>query len=125
MDLSAFAKIAPYLSHPLPLVGFVLLLFFGIHRLLIKSGRIPPVPRTQAPQIVKLFLTYGFTAAILVILAGFGLQAYETHVEAAANAEPATIQQETQGSGSPAVADTDGNVTITIEQPAPADAPSQ
>ena len=59
MDLSAFAKIAPYLSHPLTLVGFVLLLFFGIHHQLIKSKIIPPVPRTQAPQIVKLFLTYG------------------------------------------------------------------
>jgi hypothetical protein len=37
-DQGGFQKIAPYLKHPLVLVGFVLLIFFGIHRTLIKSG---------------------------------------------------------------------------------------
>ena len=46
--------------HPLTLVGFVLLLFFGVHQVLVKSNIIPPVAKTHAPQIVKLLLTYGF-----------------------------------------------------------------
>jgi hypothetical protein len=78
MDLSAFAKVAPYLTNPLVLAGFVLFLFFAIHRLLIKSGIIPPVSRTQAPEILKLFLSYGFAVAVLIIVGGFGLQAYQS-----------------------------------------------
>jgi predicted PurR-regulated permease PerM len=114
MDLSAFAKIAPYLANPLTLAGFLVFLFFAIHRLLIKSGIIPPVSKTQAPAIVKLFLSYGFAVAVLIIIAGFGLQAYQSHLEAAG---PSAIQQETQGAVSPAVANTKGNVTITVTQP--------
>jgi len=115
MDLGAFAKIAPYLSHPLTLVGFVLLLFFGVHRGLVKSGIIPPVARTHAPQIVKMLLTYGFVVALVVIGGGFALQAYQSYM--AADAGPDVIEQQTSGTGSPAVADTKGDVTITIEQP--------
>ena len=36
-NLAGFAKIVPYLTHPLALVGYVLMLFFGTHRALIKS----------------------------------------------------------------------------------------
>ena len=42
--LEAFSKIAPHLANPLVLVGFVLLLFFGVHRTLIRSGILRPVP---------------------------------------------------------------------------------
>jgi hypothetical protein len=41
-SLAAFKEIAPYLTQPLVLVGFVLLLFFGLHRSLLKAGIIPP-----------------------------------------------------------------------------------
>ena len=102
------------MANPLTLAGFVVFLFFAIHRLLIKNGIIPPVSRTQAPKIVRLFLSYGFAAAVLIIIAGFGLQAYQSHLEAAG---PSAIQQETQGAASPAVANTKGDVTITVAQP--------
>ena len=115
MDLSAFAKIAPYLANPLVLAGLVLFLFFTIHRLLIKSGIIPPVSKTQAPKIVKLFLSYGFAVAVLIIIGGLGLQAYQSYLEAAGPSQ--TIQQETHGAASPAVANTKGDVTITATQP--------
>ncbi len=39
--LEGFAEIAPYLTDPLVLVGFVALLAFGVHWTLIKSGVIP------------------------------------------------------------------------------------
>jgi hypothetical protein len=115
MDLSAFAKVAPYLANPLTLAGFVLFLFFTGHHLLIKSGIIPPVSRTQAPKIVKLFLSYGFAVAVLIIIGGFGLQAYQSHLETAGPS--GSVQQDTHGAASPAVANTKGDVTITVTQP--------
>lgn len=114
MDLRAFANVAPYLTHPLTLAGFVLLLFFGIHRLLIKNRVIPPVPKTEAPKIVKLFLSYGFVIAVLIIVAGFGLQAYQSSLEAAGDQSGGATTQETRGDSSPAVSGTNGDVTITI-----------
>jgi hypothetical protein len=114
MELSAFAKIAPYLTHPLTLAGFVLFLFFGIHRLLIKSEVIPPIPKTEAPRIVRMFLSYGLVIAISIIVAGFGLQAYQSSLEAAGDQTSATTTQETHGDSSPTVSDTKGDVKITI-----------
>ena len=38
--LKGFTEIAPYLTHPLVLIGFVLLLIFSVHKTLkIRSGR--------------------------------------------------------------------------------------
>ena len=71
MDFAGFAKVASYLGEPLVLVGFVLVLFFGIHRLLIEKGIIRP-PSNPTP-IVKMLLTYGFVVALVVIILGFGL----------------------------------------------------
>lgn len=114
MDLRAFADVAPYLTHPLTLAGFVLFLFFSIHRVLIRNKVIPPIPKTEAPGIVKLLLSYGFVIAVLIIVAGFGLQMYQSSLEAAGAPSPQTTMQETHGAGSPAVSDTKGDVTITI-----------
>lgn len=69
--LDAFGKLAPYLQHPLVLIGFVLLLVFGIHRLLIKSGIIPPVDQTTGGRIVHTLLRYGFIIALVIIVLGF------------------------------------------------------
>jgi hypothetical protein len=68
-----FDKIAPHLANPLVLVGFVLLLFFGIHRALIKSKLLPPVSKQASGQIVRLLLHYGLAIATLIIIGGFGL----------------------------------------------------
>lgn len=71
---AAFEKIAPYLKHPLVLVGFVLLLFFGIHRQLIESGIIPPLDQQAGSTAVQTILEYGFWIALAAIVLGFGLQ---------------------------------------------------
>lgn len=72
-----FENIIPYLTHPLSLTGFVLLLFFGIHKTLIKSGIIPPLDQTEGNNILKLMLRYGFVIALLIVILGFALEFYE------------------------------------------------
>jgi len=77
--LQAFEKIAPYLKHPLVLIGFLLLLFSGIHICLIDSGIIPPLTQEAGSGIVYAFLKYGFVIALAVIVLGFALQFFKTH----------------------------------------------
>src|SRR5438876_11082756 len=81
MELNSFSQSAPYLSNPLVLVGFVLILYFGIHRALLKSKIIPPVSRTTGGQIVGRLLQYGFIIAVLVILAGFFIEGWKIYVK--------------------------------------------
>ena len=72
MDLpSTFKDIAPFLQHPLVLVGFVILLFFGILTALFKAGILPPLPKRTAGDVVKRVINFGFAIALLVILLGF------------------------------------------------------
>lgn len=71
---SAFEKIAPYLKHPLVLVGFVLFLFFGVHRQLIESRIIQPLDPKASSAVVLAILEYGFWIALAVIMLGIGLQ---------------------------------------------------
>jgi hypothetical protein len=80
----SFEKIAPYLSNPLVLVGFVLLLFFGVHRTLVRSGVLPPVSKTASRGIVRLLLHYGFAIALVVIVLGFGMAALRESLKAKA-----------------------------------------
>ena len=72
--LAVFGRIAPYLKHPLVLVGFVLLLFFGIHRQLIQSGIIPPLDPSAGSAVVLALLEYGFWIALAVVVLGIRLQ---------------------------------------------------
>jgi hypothetical protein len=58
------------------LVGFALLLVFGIHRTLIKAGILQPVSKAASDRNVRLLLHYGFVIAIVVIILGFGLQGF-------------------------------------------------
>jgi hypothetical protein len=69
-----FAKIAPYLSDPLVLVGFVIFLFFGLCRYLLKRGIIPPLGKRHGFRIVQQILLYGFVIGLLIIALGFGLK---------------------------------------------------
>jgi len=76
-SVKSFTDLAPYLTQPLILAGFVLLLVFGIHKALIKSGILPPVGPRTGGIIVQTILKYGFWLAVLVIVLGFGLKAYD------------------------------------------------
>ena len=66
-----FSEFASYLTDPLVLVGFGLVLLYGIHRTLIKSGILPPVSERTGGKIVQLLLRYGFFLALSVVVLGF------------------------------------------------------
>jgi hypothetical protein len=42
-ELTASSEIVSYLANPLVLIGLALLLLFGVHRVLIRSGILLPV----------------------------------------------------------------------------------
>ena len=77
-----FAEIAPHLTNPLVLIGFVLMLGFGIHRTLIKSGILQPVSSRQSGVLVKILLRYGFIIALVLVVAGFGFAAWQAYLSA-------------------------------------------
>ena len=81
MDIAGFAKVAPYLTHPLVLVGFVLMLAFGIHWQLMKSGLLRQVNQKDSGVIIRLFLRYGFWLALTLLLAGVGLSAWNSYMD--------------------------------------------
>ena len=85
----------------LVLIGLALLLVFGVYRVLIRSGILPPVDRRQSG------LRYGFWIAALLIALGIAYAAYKTHREtqpAIGNAEAAStaiagLRKELDGKG--------------------------
>ena len=77
--ISAFEHIAPFLTQPLVLVGFVLMLVFSIHKQLLKAGIIPKLDKQQGGRIVELLLRYGFFIGVLIMLLGFSWKFYETY----------------------------------------------
>ncbi len=75
----SFDKIAKFLKHPLVLVGFGLMLFFGVQNKLIDKGIIPQLTQQDGSIIAQLLLSYGFWLGVLIMLLGFGLQFYRVH----------------------------------------------
>ncbi|WP_004175343.1 hypothetical protein [Nitrosospira lacus] len=80
-EITVFKEVAPYLTNPLVLVGFVLLLFFGIHRALLKAGILPPLTPHTGGKVVQSFLRDGFVIALAVIILGFGFAFYQEHFQ--------------------------------------------
>ncbi len=74
-----FEKAAPFLSNPLVLIGFCVLLFFSLLKLLIKARIFPQVAQTTAGRLITDSLRYGFWLATLVIVLGFSLEALKTY----------------------------------------------
>jgi len=73
-SISGFTKIAQYLTHPLVLIGFVLMLVFGTYKQLIKSGLLTQTSKSESSKIIKLMLQYGFWLGMIIVLVGFTLQ---------------------------------------------------
>src|SRR5262249_21601743 len=86
-----FTKLAPYLQHPLVLVGFVVFLVIGTHRLLIKSKIIPQLSKRSGSLVVRSILRYGFVIALAVIGFGFGLQYFSVYRDMQGNKEFAQV----------------------------------
>jgi hypothetical protein len=55
-----FRTIAPYLSHPLVLIRFALLLFFGVHRSLLRSHLLAPLSAQSSGGVVPVFKILDF-----------------------------------------------------------------
>lgn len=83
-EIKGFARIAPYLSDPLVLVGFALLLLFALFRSLIGSGLIPVLEQEAGGRVVQSILDYGFYVVALVILLGFAHAHFRRSPEAGA-----------------------------------------
>jgi tetratricopeptide (TPR) repeat protein len=81
MDIVGFEKIAKYLAVPLVLVGFGLMLAFGIHSKLIDSGLLTQVSPEESGAIIRLMLGYGFQLGLCVTVLGFGLAAWSKYMD--------------------------------------------
>lgn len=75
-----FAKIAPFLTNPLVLIGFSLFLFIGLVKQLIKAGIIPKVTKEAGGGIIRVLLDYSFYLAFLVIILGFILEGWKVYI---------------------------------------------
>jgi protein O-GlcNAc transferase len=80
-SLSEFGKVAEFIKHPLVLVGFVVMLVFSIHKLILKAKLLKELNQQQSSFVVVLLLRYGFWLGVLIMLLGFGLQFYQTYAD--------------------------------------------
>lgn len=80
-SVAGFKEVAPYLTHPLVLVGFILFVFFGIHRTLLLAKIIPPLEPSEGSKVVQLLLRYGFWIALVAMIIGFALTFHKTQLE--------------------------------------------
>jgi hypothetical protein len=74
-----FAKIAPFLTNPLVLIGFSLFIFAGLIKQLIQAKIIPELTKDGGAGIVRLFLDHSFVIVLAIVLLGFlheGLKSY-------------------------------------------------
>jgi hypothetical protein len=74
-----FYSIAPFLTNPLVLVGFALLLFYGFLRSLLKAKIIPPLPKTTGGKLAISLLRYAFIIALVAIVFGFAIGGYRLY----------------------------------------------
>ncbi len=77
--IKAVEHIVSLLTKPLVLVGLVVMLGFGAYHELLKAKIIPTLTQEQGGLVAILLLQYGFIIGALVVLLGFGLEAYKTH----------------------------------------------
>jgi hypothetical protein len=64
------------LSHPLVLVGVVLLALFGLYDHLIDAGILQPLAHGETAPVLHKLLDHGFIIGLAVVVSGFGLQFY-------------------------------------------------
>jgi tetratricopeptide (TPR) repeat protein len=63
--------------HPLVLIGFGLVLLFGIYRGLLKAGLLKPLSSSNSYQILRLIFDHSFILIFLLIGLGFGLEFFK------------------------------------------------
>jgi hypothetical protein len=72
-----FDKIAPTLTHPLVLIGFCIMLFFGVLRVMTSAGILPALSKGVAGDVIRIIIKYGFALAVLIIVLGFSLEFFK------------------------------------------------
>jgi hypothetical protein len=77
MNPNYFNEIARYLNHPLVLIGFVMMLVFGIHSQLLKAGILPKVSKKEGSRVIMQLLQYGFWLGVLIVMLGIGLKFFQ------------------------------------------------
>jgi hypothetical protein len=65
-----FTRVAPYLTDPYILIGFLIFLASGFTKRLIVKGIIPPLTKGAGSQVVKLILILGFILALTLVVFG-------------------------------------------------------
>lgn len=116
-SLAGFKDIAPYLTQPLVLVGFVLLIVFGVHRALLKAHVISPLPPRASGTVVQSFLKYGFVIALVAIVLGFALAFYQT--PPAIDQTPPAIEQKATAKESGTAINAGRDVTYGVPPASP------
>lgn len=86
-----FAKVAPFLQHPLVLAGFALLVVFGLFRAFLKSDRLRPASGEATGRILASVARYGFILALAVVLLGFALEFHKQSNAARVALDPDAI----------------------------------
>jgi protein O-GlcNAc transferase len=76
--ISCFKTILPYLTHPLVLAGLALLLSYGLLNALLEAEIIRPLSPGARGRVVRSILRFGFAVALIAIVLGFSLAAYQT-----------------------------------------------
>jgi hypothetical protein len=92
-EMDGFGDIAPYLTQPLVLAGFALFAVLGVHRALLKGGRISPLTARTSGRVVQGLVRYGFVIALLVIVMGFAFALYRTEREHSPAHATSTLKQ--------------------------------
>ncbi len=80
MDISNFTSIAPFLTNPLTLIGFVIFIFISLLAGISKSKFFAKITGKDTAKIIKTIIILGFIIAILVIIGGFGVQTYKMYL---------------------------------------------
>lgn len=73
-EVAVASAALPYLQQPLVLVGFALLLFFGLAKVVARSRVLTPITGARSYRVLQTLLAYGFLLAVAVIALGFGLK---------------------------------------------------
>jgi len=71
----------PFLINPLVLIGFCLLLFYGIHPALMKAGLLTRLSQRQSSAVLRLILKHGFSVAIGLVVLGFAYAGFQAYYE--------------------------------------------
>ena len=78
-SITEFSKISEFLKHPLVFMGFVLMLVFSIHKLILKASILEKLTSKDSGVVVRLLLRYGFLLGVLIVFLGFCLQFYQAY----------------------------------------------